>query len=68
MLTKLKTELSVAKAQNHIGGGGGNAGCGWVGGKIIKPLCGSILQAGTCQTLSLAENPIDGAESRVWQY
>ena len=24
---------------------------------IIQPLCGSILQAGTCQILSLAENP-----------
>ena len=31
----------------------------------IMPLCGSILQAGTCQILSLAENP---RWSRVWQY
>ena len=36
---------------------------GWVGGwvdgcpVIIVPLCGSILQAETCQILSLAENP-----------
>ena len=30
----------------------------------ITPLCGSILQAGTCQILSLAENP---RWSRVWQ-
>ena len=29
------------------------------------PLRGSILQAGTCQILSLAENP---RWSRVWQY
>ena len=28
------------------------------------PFCGSILQAGTCQILSLAENP---TWSRVWQ-
>ena len=33
--------------------------CGWVGGfgSRIMPRCGSILQAGTCQILSLAENP-----------
>ena len=31
----------------------------------ILPLRGSILQAGTCQILSLAENP---RWSRVWQY
>ena len=32
---------------------------GWVGGpsQRIMPLCGSILQAGTCQILSLAEYP-----------
>ena len=31
---------------------------GWVGGPvIIVPLRGSILQAETCQILSLAENP-----------
>ena len=29
------------------------------------PLCGSILQVGTCQIFSLAENP---RLSRVWQY
>ena len=29
------------------------------------PRCGSILQAGTCQILSLAENP---RWSRVWQF
>ena len=33
--------------------------------QIIMPRCGSILQAGTCQILSLAENP---RWSRVWQY
>ena len=40
---------------------------GWAGGpsQRIMPLCGSILQAGTCQILSLAENP---RLSRVWQY
>ena len=31
----------------------------------IRPHCGSILQAGTCQISSLAENP---RGSRVWQY
>ena len=31
---------------------------GWVAGPVILvPLCGSILQAETCQILSLAENP-----------
>ena len=41
-------------------------GGGWVGGfMIIMPRCGSILQAGTCQILSLAENP---RWSRVWQH
>ena len=47
-------------------------GCGWVagGGSVggflrIMPLRGSILQAGTCQIFSLAENP---RWSRVWQY
>ena len=30
----------------------------------IMPLCGSILQVGTCQILSLAQNP---RWSRVWQ-
>ena len=41
-------------------------GCGWVGGvKKIMPRCGSILQAGTCQILSLAEYP---RWSRVWQW
>ena len=42
---------------------------GWVGGwvantYIVMPLRGSILQVGTCQILSLAENP---RWSRVWQ-
>ena len=32
--------------------------------QIIMPLRGSILQVGTCQILSLAENP---RWSRVWQ-
>ena len=50
-----------------------NIGGGWVGGWVgvwvgflqeIMPLRGSILQAGTCQILSLAENP---RWSRVWQ-
>ena len=36
---------------------------GWFFQEII-PLCGSILQAGSCQILSLAENP---RWSRVWQ-
>ena len=42
---------------------------GWVGGGWlwVKKMshCGSILQAETCQILSLAENP---RWSRVWQY
>ena len=41
---------------------------GWVGGWLLQeilPLSGSILQAGTYQILSLAENP---RWSRVWQY
>ena len=48
---------------------GGWVGCtayvlgGWFLQKI-KPLCGSILQVGTCQILILAENP---RWSRVWQ-
>ena len=39
---------------------------GWVGGffQEIYPLCGSILQAGTCQIFSFAENP---RWSRGWQ-
>ena len=39
---------------------------GWLAGSrvIIVPLCGSILQAETCQILSLAEYP---RWSRVWQ-
>ena len=38
---------------------------GWLGGFLkMMPLCGSILQAGTCQILSLAENP---RWSWVWQ-
>ena len=32
--------------------------------QIIMPRCGSILQAGTCQIISLTENP---TWSRVWQ-
>ena len=45
-------------------------GCGWVAGWLggfmrIMPRCGSILQAGTCHILRLAENP---RWSRVWQY
>ena len=44
----------------------GLVGGEWVGGpnQRIMPLCGSILQAGTYQILSLAENP---RWSRVWQ-
>ena len=38
---------------------------GWVTIRRIMPLCGSILQVGTCQIFSLAENP---RLSRVWQY
>ena len=41
---------------------------GWVGGRFFQdiiPLRGSILQAGTCKILILAENP---RWSRVWQY
>ena len=41
---------------------------GWVGGPLLQeimPLRGSILQVGTCQILSLAENP---RWSRVWQF
>ena len=41
---------------------------GWLGGPLLQeimPLRGSILQVGTCQILSLAENP---RWSRVWQY
>ena len=42
----------------------GRVGGGWVTIQIIMPLRGSILQVGTCQILSLAENP---RWSRVWQ-
>ena len=41
---------------------------GWLGGPLLQeimPLRGSILQVGTCQILSLAENP---RWSRVWQF
>ena len=40
--------------------------CGQMEGGFIRimPRCGSILQAGTCQILSLAKNP---RWSRVWQ-
>ena len=44
--------------------GGGVVGAGWITIQRIMPLCGSILQVGTCQILSLAENP---RWSRVWQ-
>ena len=44
----------------------------WLGGRsarrfltIIIPICGSILQAGTCKILSFDKNP---RWSRVWQY
>ena len=40
---------------------------GWMGGPLLQeiiPLRGSILQVGTCQILSLAENP---RLSQVWQ-
>ena len=40
---------------------------GWMGGPLLQeiiPLRGSILQVGTCQIFSLAENP---RWSRVWQ-
>ena len=39
---------------------------GWVGGFGVRimPHCGSILQAETCQILSIAENP---RWSREWQ-
>ena len=44
---------------------GGWVVSGWVGGFVrIRPRCGSILQAGTCQIFSLAESP---RFSRVWQ-
>ena len=62
--------LSVAEAMWWGVGCGGYVVGGWLrrlcGGslQIIMPLCGSILQAGTCQILSLAENP---RWSRVWQ-
>ena len=41
---------------------------GWMGGPLLQeilPLCGFILQVGTCQIPRLAENP---RWSRVWQY
>ena len=44
-----------------------NLSGGWVGGLFLQeilPLRGSILQAGPCKILSLAENP---RWSRVWQ-
>ena len=41
-------------------------GGGWVGGFMkIMTHCGSISQAGTCQILSLAEDP---RWSQEWQY
>ena len=53
-------------AQNSKKKDGLRVGGGWVGGllKKIMPRCGSILQTGTCQILSIAENP---RWSRVWQ-
>ena len=42
----------------------GRVGGWWVTIRRIMPLRGSILQVGTCQILSLAENP---RWSRVWQ-
>ena len=36
----------------------------WITIQMIMPLRGSILEVGTCQILSLAENP---RWSRVWQ-
>ena len=50
------------------GGGGGYSGggsCVSGGGGDILPLCGSILQTGTCQILSLAEH---ARWNRVWQF
>ena len=38
---------------------------GWFFFQEKLPICGSILQAGTCQILRFAENP---RWSRVWQY
>ena len=46
---------SIAEPMNWVGGGPSQR---------ITPLCGSILQAGTCQILSLTECAI---WSRVWQ-
>ena len=52
--------LEVAKKD------GLRAGGGWVGGFMkIMTHCGSISQAGTCQILSLAEDP---RWSQEWQY
>ena len=57
--TKPDLEWSIFHKKNPYGG--------WVGGRFFQeiiPLRGSILQAETCQILSLAENP---RWSRVWQ-
>ena len=64
---KLRYRLSnieIQYFQNLLGGWVG----GWVGGLFLQeilPLRGSILQVGTCQIFSLAENP---RWSRVWKY
>jgi len=70
-----KKKLSFVGCGGYVVGGRLRRLCGggsvaealwWVGGpsQRIMPLCGSILQAGTCQILTLAENP---RWSRVWQ-
>ena len=51
---------SVLRVGGRVIGWSGGWSCGWSGGwffRKIMPLRGSILQVGTCQILSLAENP-----------
>ena len=58
-LDTIDSKLSIFNKKNLYGG--------WVGGLFLQeiiPLRGSILQVGTCQIFSLAENP---RWSRVWQ-
>ena len=59
LLAKFQLHRLLGSCQKKLAAGG------WVGGFMrIMPHCDSILQAGTCQILCLAENPI---WSQVWK-
>ena len=58
MVVLIQTRLTKILIQEHFGSVDGLLGGGWLAGPVILvPLRGSILQAETCQILSLAENP-----------